>query len=268
MIVAIGSALAFMALVMGAGWIVQARARNGGWSDVFWTFGTGIAAAGCALAPLDDFPAPVERRVMIAVLAAVWSLRLGFYIAVRVARGAEDARYAELRRTGGDHFQRDMFALMIVQAPVTAILCVAVLLAAHAPGAWLGAHDVAAVLILAVAIGGEAVADAQMARFKARSASHGEICDRGLWGVSRHPNYLFEWLGWFAYPAAAASFGLDGPWFWLTLTGPALMYLLLTRVSGVPPLERAMLASRGEAFRRYQARVPVFLPIRIPGAPK
>ena len=54
-------ALGFMALVMSAGWSLQARVMNAGWSDVFWTFGTGVAAAACALVALESFPAPIER---------------------------------------------------------------------------------------------------------------------------------------------------------------------------------------------------------------
>ena len=48
---------------------------------------------------------------------------------------------------------------------------------------------------------------------------------------------------------------------WLTFTAPAVMFLLLTRVSGIPPLEAAQLRSKGEAYRRYQARVSAFFPL-------
>jgi steroid 5-alpha reductase family enzyme len=46
----------------------------------------------------------------------------------------------------------------------------------------------------------------------------------------------------------------------LSLTGPAMMFYLLRFVSGVPPLEEAMLARRGAAFADYQARVSAFFP--------
>jgi steroid 5-alpha reductase family enzyme len=39
------------------------------------------------------------------------------------------------------------------------------------------------------------------------------------------------------------------------------MYALLVHISGIPPLERQMLKSRGEAFRQYQARTRAFLPL-------
>jgi steroid 5-alpha reductase family enzyme len=39
------------------------------------------------------------------------------------------------------------------------------------------------------------------------------------------------------------------------------MTWLLTRVSGIPPLEREMLADRGDAYRQYQAQVSAFVPL-------
>jgi steroid 5-alpha reductase family enzyme len=111
-----------------------------------------------------------------------------------------------------------------------------------------------------VAVGGEGMADRQLARFKNDPANMGKVCDFGLWSWSRHPNYFFEWLGWVAYVFFAVGPGGD-PLGWLATLGPAFMYLLLRYVSGVPPLERHMVASRGEAYRAYQSRTSVFLPM-------
>jgi steroid 5-alpha reductase family enzyme len=63
---------------------------------------------------------------------------------------------------------------------------------------------------------------------------------------------------WWSYPIIAI--GNLQPFGWLALAAPAFMFWLLVYVSGIPPLERALLQSRGDAYRRYQARVPAFLP--------
>ncbi len=107
-----------------------------------------------------------------------------------------------------------------------------------------------------IALAGEAAADAQLARFKADPANRGKICDVGLWARSRHPNYFFEWLVWvaFAFAASRDAIGL------LAWVAPAMMYVALRHGSGVPPLEEHMLRTRGEAFRAYQRRTPVFFP--------
>jgi steroid 5-alpha reductase family enzyme len=248
--------LAFMLAVMACAFFFQRAAGNTGWVDVFWTFGTGAAGAAIALWPADGgLPA---RRWLIAVLVLAWSLRLGLHVALRVAATSEDARYADFRKRWGARYERNLFGLVMAQPPVTALVCLSIALAARAPGP-LGWRDATGVAVLVTAILGEALADRQLDAFKRANHGRHAICDQGLWGWSRHPNYFFEWLGWLAYPVI----GLDPsrPLTWATLLAPALMYLVLRFGAGVPPLEASMLKSRGEAFRAYQARVSAFFPL-------
>lgn len=260
MILPVLGVLAIMLAVMSAGWLTVRATDNGGWTDVFWTFGTGASLAMAALTPqAEGGHASSWRHIMVAALAATWSVRLGYYIAIRVARGAEDVRYTALKAEWRGSFMMRMFALLIAQAPITALLSISVLYAARAPSSSLRIQDVLGALVLVVAILGESVADGQMKRFKA--AHHGEknkVCDTGLWAWSRHPNYLFEALGWFAYPVIAIDFGHPST-LW-SLIAPAVMFAILRFGTGVPPLEAAMVKSKGDAYRRYQARVSPFLP--------
>ena len=115
-------------------------------------------------------------------------------------------------------------------------------------------------LLLLIAILGEAWADATLARFRAEPANRGGVCEKGPWAWSRHPNYFFEWLSWLGYALLAVDPSGAWPQGWLAFCGPLLMYWLLAHVSGVPPLEKHMVASRGDAYRRYQARVSAFFP--------
>jgi steroid 5-alpha reductase family enzyme len=151
-----------------------------------------------------------------------------------------------------------MLWVSLPQAPASALLAVSVVLAARRPEPNLDVRDLIALGILIIAILGETTSDEQMRRFRADPANKGQVMDRGLWAWSRHPNYFFQWLGWTAYPVIA----LDPaqPVTWLSLIAPGVMYGLLRHVSGVPPLETAMLASRGDLFRDYQRRVSVFFP--------
>lgn len=250
--------LAAMVVVMLAGWVFQALAKNGGWTDVVWTFGTGACLVAAALTTWPSAGAPTFRHIAVAVLVGVWALRLGRHIALRVLQGPEDARYAEFRRDWGKDFLRNMVGLMLAQAPATALLSVSVILAARAPEPQWRVQDLVGAALLLISIYGEGVADGQLRRFKADPANKGKVCDTGLWAWSRHPNYFFEWLVWMAYPIIAIA--PSNPLTWLSLVAPGVMYLLLTRVSGVPPLEKSMLASRGDLFRAYQARTSVFFP--------
>lgn len=258
MIVSALIAFGLMTLVMGLAWACVLRTGNGGWTDVFWTLGTGACGVLAALTPWAG--APDARQGLVAGLVALWSLRLGTYVAVRVAGGAEDVRYRTLKAQWGERFKPRMLALALVQAPASAVLCLSIAAAATRPGPGLRITDGLGALILLIAIGGEALADEQMRRFKAGGHGPGAVMDRGLWAWSRHPNYFFEWLGWLAYPVIAID--LSGGWSagWLSLLAPAAMALVLTRLTGVPPLEAAMLSAKGEAYARYQARVSAFFP--------
>ena len=86
----------------------------------------------------------------------------------------------------------------------------------------------------------------------------GGVCEIGLWAYSRHPNYFFEWMAWLAYPVIAVGLPARNGFGLLAFAGPLLMYWLLVLVSGIPPLEKHMLLSRGEAFAAYQRRVNAF----------
>ena len=255
MIISILVVTIVMTLVMAAAWAVQRALKNGGWTDVFWTYGTGLT---CAIAAIETDRGIEWRHILVALMVALWALRLGTYVALRVARSPEDVRYAYMRDLFGDGLQARMFGLLIVQGPVTGLLSIGILFAARQPDAAFRLQDLAGILILLLAIGGETLADRQMQRFKAASHSKDSVCDRGLWALSRHPNYLFEWIGWFAYPVMALT--SHDAWSLLSFIAPLLMYLVLRYATGVPPLEAAMLRRKGSAYRDYQERVGVLLP--------
>ena len=109
---------------------------------------------------------------------------------------------------------------------------------------------------MVLAVCGETVADRQLTRFRANPAHRGLTCRAGLWRYSRHPNYFFEWLHWFAYPALAAG----SPRWLLAWLGPLVMFVFLRFLSGVPWAEAQALRTRGEDYRDYQHRTPMFFP--------
>lgn len=251
---------AMLSLLMMMAWAVQRRAGNAGWVDVVWTFALGLAGVVYALAPAPSIAWPGTRQWLVALAAAAWSVRLGAHLWHRTRRGPEDTRYAQFRRDWGSAFERRMFGFLQIQAAAAAFLAPAFLLAARDPRP-LGWQDGFALLVLVIAVAGEAVADTQLRRFRANHAQHGAICDTGLWRLSRHPNYFFEWFGWLVYPLFAIDASGRYPAGWLALAAPAFIYWLLVHVSGIPPLEQQMLRTRGEAYRAYQQRTRAFLPL-------
>lgn len=254
MIMTFIGATILLSVMMAGGWAIQRATGNSGWVDVVWSFGLGIAGLVLALVP-----GPVGgRQILVAMLIGAWSLRLGLHIAQRSLSGPEDARYAALRQEWGAHFQFRLFLFLQIQAAAAALLGLSIMLGAHNPAPFPRLLDLAGIAVLAIAITGAGIADEQLRRFKKNPVNKGRVCDTGLWGWSRHPNYFFEWFGWIAYALLAVG---DWGWGWFALSGPAFMYWLLVYVSGIPLLEQQMLKSRGDAFRNYQRRVSAFFPL-------
>jgi steroid 5-alpha reductase family enzyme len=251
-----------LAILMAFAWVVQQRTGNSGWVDTIWTFSLGLVGVGSALWPIAG-AAPNARQWLVAALVAVWSLRLGVHIAIRTAGITDDPRYAAFAKEWGADSPRKMFIFLQNQALGSIPLVFAIFVAARFPSDGLRPQDFLGVLILLIGISGEALADAQLRRFRENPANTGRVCDVGLWRWSRHPNYFFEWLCWLAYPVIALSidYPLFYPWGWATLLAPIFMYWILVYVTGIPPLEQQMIRSRGDRYRDYQCRTSPFFPL-------
>ncbi|MHC4908593.1 MAG: DUF1295 domain-containing protein [Planctomycetota bacterium] len=241
-----------MAVLMALLWAVQRARHNAGIVDIAWSFGTGLLAVWFAWGATGD----VQRRVLVGVLAGAWGLRLGGYLMKRVLSEEEDGRYAMLRERWGDRTQTLLFWFFQLQAFWAVMFATPMLVAAMNPTEGLTLLDGLGVAIWVIAIGGEAVADAQLARFRRDPANRGAVCRSGLWRYSRHPNYFFEWTHWFAY----VCIGIGFSWGWLTLFGPIVMLWFLLAVTGIPMTEERALRSRGDAYREYQRTTSSFIP--------
>lgn len=239
------------ALVMTAVWLVQRRTRNAGLVDVAWSFATALLGGIFALAADGAWP----RRVAVATLALLWGVRLGAHLWIRVAAEAEDGRHAQMRRDWGASADRNLLVFFQVQALWATLFALPMLAAGRNPAPW-GALDFAGVAIWLIGLGGEAIADRQLAAFRADAANRGRVCQIGLWRYSRHPNYFFEWLHWWGYVVLAAG----APLWWLPLVGVTAMGYFITRVTGIPPTEAQAIRTRGEAYRVYQRTTSAFVP--------
>ena len=182
---------AVLSAVMAVAWQVQLTTGNTGWIDVFWTFGLGTVAIIASLVPLFDGSWPHVRQIMVAILVAVWSLRLGGHILIRTRTVGDDPRYRQLITQWGTDAAREMFWQLQKQAAVSLILAISIVLAAQNPHPGLRTQDVLGLATLIAAIVGEAVSDYQLRRFKVDPANRNSVCDIGLWRWSRHPNYFF-----------------------------------------------------------------------------
>ena len=248
--IALGGLWLLAAVMMTCGWLWQRPRANAGIVDVLWASGVGGSAVLFALLG-DGSPWP---RALLALLGGAWGARLAAYLWTRVRGEPEDGRYRHLR----EHWQGNQlyfFLFFQFQALLIVLFALPFLAVARNPAGfspWLPA----AVAIWLFSVIGESIADRQLARFRHDPANRGRTCRAGLWRYSRHPNYFFEWLHWFAYVALA----LGSPIAWLAWSGPLVMYVFLRWISGIPYTESHALRSRGDDYRDYQRSTPMLFP--------
>jgi len=241
------------ALAMLLGWLVQLRTRNAGIVDAIWA----LAMAASALFYATVGEGSLIARLGVAMLGGAWGFRLCLHILARVLSENEDGRYRYLR----EHWrgsQVKFFAFFQAQALLTALFSLPFHIVAQNPKEGMTRWCFIGVAIWIVAIAGESIADLQLSRFRHRPENRGRTCRIGLWRYSRHPNYFFEWLHWFAYVFLAI--GVPSPWWWLSWLGPVLMLISLYWVTGIPFVEAQALRSRGADYRDYQRTTIAFVP--------
>lgn len=237
--------------VMVATWWLQYRTRNAGYVDVVWAAAMGVAALFYGAVGMGA----ATPRLLVAMLGGVWGFRLSLHLLSRVLHEAEDGRYRYLRAHWGDD-QRKFLAFFLAQALLTVLFSVPFLVAASNPIAGITPWTIGGLLVWLASLGGESLADMQLAAWRMDPANRGRTCRTGLWKYSRHPNYFFEWLHWFSYVLIAVG----SPWWAWSLLGPALMGASLLWVTGIPFTEAQALRSRGEDYRAYQREVSAFFP--------
>ncbi|MBK8971145.1 MAG: DUF1295 domain-containing protein [Hahellaceae bacterium] len=235
------------------GWWRQQQSRNAGWVDVLWAACTGLTGVAMAATGAGD----PWLRVLVAAIYAVWFGRLSWHLWRRIAGHPEEGRYVHMRAWAGERSGRVFLVFYLMQASWVWLFALP---------AWVVSQGqlpapllmVLGVVIVIMAWVGETLADHQLARFRATPGHRGKTCREGLWRYSRHPNYFFEWLHWFAYPLLGAS-APGGEWLWLA---PAMVFVFLYFVTGIPFTEQQALRTRGEDYRRYQQTTSLFIPWR------
>ena len=243
------------ALLALAVWARSLRRRDVSIVDSAWGFLVLVPAlVVAALLPADG-----PRAAAVLGLAGAWALRLSVYISWRHRGQPEDRRYQAIRRRNEPHFQwKSLYLVFGLQALLGWIVAAPLMAAVASPAPW-QALDGLGLAVAAFGLLFEAVADAQMARFRADPRNRGRVMDQGLWRLSRHPNYFGECCLWWGLWLVAAAAGA-----WWTLLSPLLMTLLLLKVSGVPLLEQDLGRHR-PGYADYVRRTPAFVPWRQRG---
>jgi steroid 5-alpha reductase family enzyme len=194
------------------------------------------------------------RSLLLAVFILVWALRLGTFLFLRILKDKEDRRFSDWK-TSFPMFLRTwtlqgLWVFLTSVAAITAISSRKII----EPDFFLYAGSV--IWIFGFLF--EAIADYQKRKFRVDNPK--KFIHTGLWSLSRHPNYFGEIILWFGI--AVIAFPVITGWQSVSLVSPVFIFLLLTRVSGVPILEKHADETWGKKkdYLEYKGKTPVLFP--------
>lgn len=247
----LAAALAIVTVMLTT-WIISVLIKNASIVDITWGFGFVVVAWTVRLTVEGD----TARQNLLVALVTLWGLRLALYLAKRNLGHGEDFRYVLMRRKHGAKFPWvSLYTVFGLQGALMWAVSLPVQLGQADDGVSVGPVAVIGVVLWVIGFVFETVGDAQLARFKKDPANAGKVMDRGLWSLTRHPNYFGDAVQWWGIGLIAAEAGTAA----IGLIGPVVMTVLLTRVSGVPMLEHSM-AKRRPGYAEYVARTSAFVP--------
>jgi len=197
------------------------------------------------------------RSLILAAMVAIWAARLGTFLFIRISKDGSDRRFDTIKPDPLRFLS--VWTLQGLWVSVTASAAFAAMVT-NQP-VQLGWAAIVGVVAWTVGFLMEVVADHQKRVFRsARDQKGHQFIHTGLWAYSRHPNYFGEILLWSGVSLVAFP-ALEG-WGYMTLISPVFVFVLLTRVSGLPALERQAdrRFSDDPLYQRYKAQTPVLVP--------
>lgn len=247
---ALGVAYAFVVQ-----WIAFVPAYRSG-TEGFYDLSGGLTYISLTVLAVLLSPAIDARAIILLIVVVLWAGRLATYLFRRIRKAGKDDRFDEIK-----HSPLRFFMTWTLQGLWVSFTLAAALAAITTTTrkdmdvvAWIGL----AVWVVGYSI--EALADAQKSAFRRDRRNQGQFIHTGLWAWSRHPNYFGEIVLWIGVALIALPV-LHG-WQYVTLISPVFVFLLLTRVSGVPLLEKKADKKWGgqPEYEAYKAGTPVLIP--------
>ena len=195
------------------------------------------------------------RSILLWALVVIWATRLGTFLFRRIRKAGKDDRFDEIKPS----FIRFLNVWTIQGLWVTFTMVAALIAITTTNHKPLDIFAIIGFLVWIVGISIEVAADAQKSRFNANPENKGKFIQTGLWSRSRHPNYFGEIVLWVGVAVIALPV-LQG-WQWIALISPIFVTLLLTRVSGIPLLEKKADQKWGgqEDYEAYKQNTPVLI---------
>ena len=237
-------------------WIPASLAKSERFYDLTGGL-TYLTVVGFSLWAGSQSESPSARELIVSLLVVIWALRLSSFLYLRIHRTGKDGRFDRLKTSP----IRFLVPWTIQGLWVFLTMIVVIVINSQANSApELGIWDAIGLLMWLLGFSIEVIADNQKSAFNANSDNQGKWIDSGLWSYSRHPNYLGEIMLW----TGIACFGIScfSGMERLAWISPIFIYLLLTKISGVPMLDRRGLEKWGDKpeYHKYREGTPTLLP--------
>ncbi|MFK7865662.1 MAG: DUF1295 domain-containing protein [Pseudohongiellaceae bacterium] len=215
-----------------------------------------ISYIGAVLLAVVLHPNMDTRGLIICVMVVLWAGRLGSFLFIRVKKAGQDRRFTEIKT----RFFRFMFTWTLGGAWVFITMAAGLAAITSTNQQPLGVLFFIGTALWIVGFGIEVMADSQKTKFRSNPENADKFINTGLWKFSRHPNYFGEILLWLG--VAIVSIPVLSGWQLVTLVSPVFVYLLLTRLSGIPMLEKSGLERWGKdpEYQRYLSSTRPLLP--------
>jgi len=218
---------------------------------------TYLAVVGFSLWAGAQSEPPSLRELIISVLVVIWSLRLSFFLYFRIHRTGKDGRFDQLKTSP----IRFLVPWTLQGLWVFLTMVVVIVINSQADSAPpLGVWDAVGLFVWVLGFGIETIADQQKTAFNTEPTNQGKWIESGLWSYSRHPNYLGEILLWtgIAFFGISCFTGLER----VAWISPLFIYILLTKVSGTPILDKRALEKWGDnpLYQKYRENTPALIP--------
>jgi len=237
-------------------WIPASMAKTERFYDITGGL-TFLTVVGFSLWAGAQSEAPSLRELIVSLLVVIWSLRLSSFLYFRIHRTGKDGRFDRLKTSP----IRFLVPWTIQGLWVFLTMIVVIVINSQADSApALGIWDALGLSIWLLGFSIEVIADNQKTAFNSEPNNQGKWIESGLWAYSRHPNYLGEILLW----TGIACFGIScftglERFAWIS---PVFIYLLLTKLSGIPILDKRALEkwSDNVEYQKYRENTPALFP--------
>lgn len=237
-------------------WIPASLAKTERYYDLTGGL-TYLTVVGFSLWAGSQSEPPSLRELIVSLLVVIWSLRLSVFLYLRIHRTGKDGRFDHLKTSP----IRFLVPWTIQGLWVFLTMIVVIVINSQADSASaLGVWDGIGLSMWILGFGIETIADNQKNVFNKEPNNQGKWIDSGLWSYSRHPNYLGEILLWtgIAFFGISCFTGLER----VAWISPIFIYLLLTKISGIPILDKRALEKWGDdpEYQEYRANTPALIP--------